>query len=232
MNDRMEKEIDRTIQLLQASMPQQKDTHTLIFTLLRIAISEMNVFLLLCLFISALVFGVASVKVLSMPMLSVFCTAPMPMLLLFHRYVLSCNNGMRELEETFQYSYAEMLIARSTIISCYMFATLLLLSLTIHFSVGENFLRLALCGAVPSIYLCALLLFLSSIIHNQEGLSIVAIVFWAALCFLITVLPFNQLLQICSTVVYLVLAIIGLILYSVCSRAIITRRSMYAVGIR
>lgn len=231
MNNRMENEINRTIQLLQASMPQKKDTHTPIYTLLRIAISEMNVFLLLCLFISALVFGVASVKVLSMPMLSVFCTAPMPMLLLFHRYVLSCNNGMRELEETFQYSYAEMLIARSAIISCYMFVTLLFLSLTIHFSVGENFLRLALCGAVPSIYLCALLLLLSGIIHNQEGLSVTAIVLWAVLCFLITVLPFNQLLQICSTVVYAALAIIGLILYSICSRTVISRRYLYAAGI-
>lgn len=231
MNEQMKKEINQTIQLLQASMPQQKDTHTSMFTLLRIAISEMNAILLLCLFFGVLVFCVASVKVFSMPMLSIFCTAPMPMLLLFHRYVLSCNNGMRELEETFQYSYAEMLIARTTIISCYVFVTLLFLSLTIHFSVGENFLRLALCGAVPSIYLCALLLFLSSIIHNQEGLSIVAIVFWAALCFLITMLPFNQLLQICATIVYMVLAIIGLILYSICSCTIITRRFMYAAGI-
>lgn len=189
----------------------------------------MNIFLLLGLFASALVFGVASVKALSMPMLSVFCTAPMPMLLLFHRYVLTCNNGMRELEETFQYSYAEMLIARSTIISCYMFGTLVFLSITLHLSVGENFLRLALCGAVPSIYLCTLLLFLSSMIRNQEGLSIIAIVFWAALCFLITVLPFNQLLQICSTVVYAALAIIGLILYSICSHTIRNRRSLYDV---
>lgn len=231
MNDRMEKEIDRTIQLLQASMPEPKDTQTSMSTLLRIAASEMNVFLLLGLFTGALVFGVASVKVLSMPMLSVFCTAPMPMLLLFHRYVLTCNNGMRELEETFQYSYAEMLIARSTVISCYMFGTLVFLAMTLHFSAGEDFLRLALCGAVPSIYLCTLLLFLSSMIRNQEGLSIIAIVFWAALCFSVTVLPFNQLLQICSTVVYAVLAIIGLFLYSVCSYTIRMRSFLYVGNI-
>jgi len=231
MNDQMEKEIDCTIQLLQASMPGPKDTQTSMSTLLRIAASEMNVFLLLGLFTGALAFGVVSVKVLSMPMMSIFCTAPMPMLLLFHRYVLTCNNGMRELEETFQYSYAEILIARSTIISCYMFGNLVFLSMTLHFSVGEDFLRLALCGAVPSIYLCTLLLFISNVIPNQEGLSIIAIVFWVALCFLVTVLPFNQLLQICSTAIYAVLAIIGLILYSICSHIIRTRRSFYVVGI-
>ena len=100
---------------------------------------------------------------------------------------------------------------------------LIFLSVTLHFSFGENFLRLALCGAVPSIYLCTLLLFLASIIRNQEGLSVIAIVFWVALCFLITVLPFHQLLQFCSTTVYVGLAILGLILYSVCSHTIRVR---------
>ena len=231
MNEQMEKEICRTIQVLQASMPEPKNRKTSIFALLWIAASEINVFLLMGLFIGVLIFGAVSVKILSMPLLSIFCTAPMPMLLLFHRYVLTCNDKMCELEETFQYSYAEMLIARSTIISCYMFTTLVFLSLTLHFSFGENFLRLALCGAVPSIYLCTLLLFLASIIRNQEGLSVIAIVFWVALCFLITALPFHQFLQLCSTAVYVGLAILGLILYSVCSHAIRARGVLYVSNI-
>ena len=92
-------------------------------------------------------------------MLTIFCTAPMPMLLLFHRYVLASNQNMRELEATFPYSYPEMLAARSVVISCCMFGALVLLSVMLHVSAGEAFLRLALCGAVPGIYLCALLLF-------------------------------------------------------------------------
>lgn len=231
MNERMEKEICRTIQLLQASMPEPKNRQTSIFALLRIAASEINGFLLTGLFIGVLIFGTVSVKILSMPMLSIFCTAPMPMLLLFHRYVLTCNDKMRELEETFQYSYAEMLIARSTIISCYMFTTLVFLSVTLHFSCGESLLRLALCGAVPSIYLCTLLLFLASIIRNQEGLSVIVIVFWAAFCFLITALPVHQLLQFCSTAVYTGLAILGLFLYSVCSHTIRARGTFNVVRI-
>lgn len=229
MNDRMKKEIDRTIQLLEASMPEPRSSKTSILTLLQISVSEMNPFLFLTLFMGTLVFGVISVKVLSMPMLSIFCTAPMPMLLLFHRYVLCCNDRMRELENTFPYSYSEMIVARSVVISLYMFGTLIFLSMALHFSMGEHFLRLALCGAVPSIYLCTLLLFLSSILRNQEGLSMIAIIFWTALCFLITVLPFDQWLQICSTILYAVLVIIGLILYSICAHTIQNRRYLYDV---
>ena len=162
-----------------------------------------------------------------MPMLTIFCTAPMPMLLLFHRYVLASNQNMRELEATFPYSYPEMLAARSVVISCCMFGALVLLSVMLHVSAGEAFLRLALCGAVPSIYLCALLLFLSASLRNSEGLSLLALVFWAALCFLVTVLPFDRLLQLCSTAAYAVLAAIGLILYGILVYNVQRRREHY-----
>ena len=141
MNERMEQEIRRTIRFLQASMPEPKNRQTSVFTLLRIAASEINAWLLLGLYVGALSFGLVSVRVLSMPMLTIFCTAPMPMLLLFHRYVLACDQRMRELEATFPYSYSEMLAARSVVISCCMFGALVLLSAMLHASVGEDFLR-------------------------------------------------------------------------------------------
>ena len=223
MNYQMEQEMERTIRLLHSSMPQTNRNVSLV-TLLRIAASELQPFVLIILSCSAISFGLISAKFLAMPMLTVFCTAPMPMLLLFHRYVLSCNNGMRELEETFQYSYSEMLIGRTFIISVYMVVILMILSAILHYSVGESFLRLALCGAVPSIYLCTLLLFLSTRTHNQEWLSILAMVFWAALCFLAAILSFDQLLQICSTTFYSVLVIVGITLLSICSHTIRERR--------
>ena len=149
------------------------------------------------------------------------------MLLLFHRYVLACDPAMRELERTFPYSYSEMLAARSAVIACYMFAALLLLSSALHVSVSESLLRLALCGAVPGIYLCVLLLFLSAALRNPESLSLLAIVFWASLCFLATVLPFDRLLQLCSTAAYAVLAAIGLILYGILVHNVQRRRDHY-----
>ena len=195
MNDRMEQEIRRTILRLQASMPEPRDRQTPVFTLLRIAAGEINAGLLLGLFAGALIFGLLSVRALSMPMLTIFCTAPMPMLLLFHRYVLACSERMRELEATFPYSYPEMIAARSVVISCCMFG--------------------------------ALLLFLSARLRNPEGLSLLALVFWAALCFLVTVLPFDRLLQLCSTAAYAVLAAVGLIVYGILVRNVQRRRFFY-----
>ena len=149
------------------------------------------------------------------------------MLLLFHRYVLASNQNMRELEATFPYSYPEMLAARSVVISCWMFGALVLLSVMLHVSAGEAFLRLALCGAVPGIYLCTLLLFLSARLRNPEGLSLLALVFWAALCFLATVLPVDRLLQLCSTAAYAALAAIGLILYGILVCSVQKRMNLY-----
>ena len=216
MNDRMEQEIRRTILRLQASMPEPRNRQTPVFTLLRIAAGEINAGLLLGLFAGALIFGLLSVRALSMPML-----------LLFHRYVLASNQNIRELEATFPYSYPEMLAARSVVISCWMFGALLLLSVMLHVSAGEDLLRLALCGAVPGIYLCTLLLFLSAKLRNPEGLSLLALVFWAALCFLVTVLPFDRLLQLCSTAAYAALAVIGLILYGILVHNVQRRREHY-----
>ena len=167
MNDRMEREIRHTIQLLQASMPEPRDRQTPVFTLLRIAAGEINAGLLLGLFAGALIFGLLSVR------------------------------------------------------------ALLLLSVTLHVTAGEAFLRLALCGAVPGIYLCTLLLFLSARLRNPEGLSLIALVFWAALCFLVTVLPFDRLLQLCSTAAYAALAVIGLILYGILVHNVQRRREHY-----
>lgn len=231
MKDRMEQEMERTIRMLQASMPKDGGKQASIWILFRIAVSEMSPALLLTLFAAALAFGMVSVKLLSMPMLTAFCTAPMPMLLLFHQYVLGGNEGMRELEATFRYSYAEMLLGRTAVISCYMAVVLLFLSLLLHHAVGEGFLRLVLCGAVPSLYLCALLLFLSGVVHNPKSISVFAIVFWVALCFAALMLPFNAVLQMCSTGVYTALTVIGAIFYSVCFYRVSTRRNGYAFGI-
>ena len=72
-----------------------------------------------------------------------------------------------------------------------------------------------------------LLLFLSARLRNPEGLSLLAIVFWAALCFLVTVLPFDRLLQLCSTAAYAALAVIGLILYGILVHNVQRRREHY-----
>ncbi len=231
MNDRMEQEIRQTIRRLQASMPTAENRQAPILVLLQIAASEMDRLYLLALFAGTLAFGVLVSKVLSQPMLTAFCTAPTPMLLLFHRHILSCDDRMRELEATFQYSYTEMLTARASVISGYMLVALLSLSAVLHFSVGENFLRLALCGAVPSLYLSTLLLYLADKVRNQETLSLLSVVLWAALCFFSYQLFADRLLQICPTAVYAALTIAGLILYGACVHTMQARRRFCGIRV-
>ena len=210
MNERMEQEINRTIALLQASMPQRKSEAAL-SQLLNIAKSEMNPLFLLA--------------------LTIFCISPLPMLILFHRYVLHSNEPMRELEETFPFSYSEMLVGRAMLISAYMTFVFIALAVLLSHSAGENFIRLALCGAVPSTYLCIGLLILSVLIRNQDGLSLAAIVLWVGISYCALVLPFDRFLILLPTSVYAALLAVGVALYSMCACKIKQRRHSYAAGV-
>ena len=224
MNERMEQEMIRTIQRLRASMPERKNQQASINTLLRLAREEMNGLFLLTLLAASVLFCATAARLLAQPMLTVFCTAPMPMLLLFHRYVLHGNEPMKELEDTFLYSYAEMLIGRTMVISIYMLGVLACLSIVLHHTGGETFLRLALCGAAPSVYLCVLLLLLAGTVRQKENLSILAVVLWMALVFLAVYLPVDQFLCQLSTITYGIATEIGLVLYAVSICKVKTRR--------
>ena len=230
MNERMEQEINRTIALLQASMPQRKSEAAL-SQLLNIAKSEMNPLLLLALFFVSILCGVCMSKDIASPMVTIFCISPLPMLILFHRYVLYSNEPMRELEETFPFSYSEMLVGRAMLISAYMTFVFIALSVLLSHSAGENFIRLALCGAVPSTYLCIGLLILSAFIQNQDGLSLAAIVLWVGISYCALALPFDHFLILLPTSVYAALLAVGVALYSMCVCKIKQRRHSYAAGV-
>ena len=230
MNERMEQEINRTIALLQASMPQRKSEAAL-SQLLNIAKSEMNPLLLLALFFVSILCGVCMSKDIASPMVTIFCISPLPMLILFHRYVLYSNEPMRELEETFPFSYSEMLVGRAMLISAYMTFVFIALAVLLSLSAGENFIRLALCGAVPSTYLCIGLLILSAFIQNQDGLSLAAIVLWVGISYCALALPFDHFLILLPTSVYAALLAVGVALYSMCVCKIKQRRHSYAAGV-
>ena len=230
MNERMEQEINRTIALLQASMPQRKSEAAL-SQLLNIAKSEMNPLLLLALFFVSILCGVCMSKDIASPMVTIFCISPLPMLILFHRYVLYSNEPMRELEETFPFSHSEMLVGRAMLISAYMTFVFIALAVLLSHSAGENFIRLALCGAVTSTYLCIGLLILSAFIQNQDGLSLAAIVLWVGISYCALALPFDHFLILLPTSVYAALLAVGVALYSMCVCKIKQRRHSYAAGV-
>lgn len=231
MNERMEQEINRTIALLQASMPRRK-SEAVLSQLLNIAKSEMNPLLLLALFFVSILCGVCLSKDIAFPMVTIFCISPLPMLILFHRYVLHSNEPMRELEETLPFSYSEMLVGRAMLISAYMAFIFIALAVFLSHSAGENFIRLALCGAVPSTYLCIGLLILSALIRNQDGLSLAAIVLWVGISYCALVLPFDRFLILLPTSIYAALLAVGAALYGMCACKIKQgRRYSYAAGV-
>ena len=229
MNDQMEFEIDRTIENLRSSMPTKLRRQTTIFTLLRVAVSEMNPILLTCVLGGILVCGYIFTDILSMPTVTVFCTTPLPLLLLFHSYVLRQNEAMRELEDSFCYSYAEMLIARCMVISAYTVLSLVCLCVMVHMTASVSIIRLLLCGALPTVYLCAALLGVAARVRSPESISIVAIALWLALCFVMLYFPLNELLMHTSLITFTILLIVGLVLYSI-SIIQISRRTKYAIN--
>jgi len=228
MNDRMETNIERTIENLRSSMPTKLRRQTTIFTLLRVAVSEMNPVLLTCVLCGILVCGYIFTDILSMPTVTVFCTTPLPLLLLFHSYVLRQNEAMRELEDTFCYSYAEMLIARCMVISAYAVLSLVCLCVMVHLTSSVSIIRLLLCGALPTVYLSAALLGVAAKVRSPESISIVAIALWLALCFAMLYFPLNELLLHTSLITFTILLIVGLVLYSI-SIIQISRRTKYAI---
>lgn len=231
MNNRMEQEMIQAIQSLRASMPNEKGYQASIGTLLHLAVEEMSALLLLALFAVTILLGTAVAHLLSKPMLITFCTAPLPALSLFHRYVLHNNKPMKELEETFLYTYTEMLISRVMVISIYMAGVLSGLSLLLHYTEGESFIRLALCGAIPSVYLCGLLLFLGGVAHQKENISIVVIVLWIAFVSFSVYLPVDQFLCQFSSATYSAVIGIGLIFYALNIYRIKGKRRLYVVDL-
>ena len=229
MNERMEQEMNRTIQMLRASMP-RKNSRAAIQVLLRLSAEEMNGVLLLVLFGFTVLLGTTAARLLSQPMLTAFYTAPLPGLLLFCRYVLYGNERMRELEETFRYSYTEMLVGRTTVISVYMLSVQICLAFVLHNTNGTDFLRLALCGAVPSIYLCTILMLLTNMIRRQKTVSAIAVALWMVLAFLAICFPVEQFLLRLQTVVYGIAVGIGLIFYGTSVWKTMTERDLYVVN--
>ena len=186
--------------------------------------------LLLALFGATILLGVTAARLLSQPMLTAFYTAPLPGLLLSCRYVLYGNERMRELEDTFRYSYTEMLVGRTAVISLYMLSVQICLAFVLHNANGADFLRLALCGAVPSIYLCAFLLLLSSMIRQQKTVSAIAVALWMVLAFLAACFPVEQFLQSLQMAVYGIAAVIGLIFYGASVWRTTTAGDLYVVN--
>lgn len=215
MDERMNQHMIQTIYELRTSLPHNQNTIPF-SEALRLAAAETSPLYLLIVFCGCLLFSTMFCSFFSMPSLTVFCASPLPMLLLYHAFMLRENEQLRELEETFCFSYSEMILARATIIYAYSGGFLLSLSLFLSRAAGMQFVWLSLCGAVPSLLICALMILAVGKCRNMEQLSLTAITLWAALGFLAMLLPAERLLQMCTTTLLFALTLIGLLLNVLC----------------
>ena len=216
MTQDMNEKMEQTIQYLRASMPRQQPPKTSFGTLIRLAWSEIHIGFVALSLAAVLVFGLLAARLLQEPMLVMLCTMPFPMLLLFHRCILCENTAMRELEETFRYSYTEMLAARASVVSILTLGEALGAAMVFHGVFGESFLRLALCGSIPCLYLCTFLLIVCRKVRNQDQIAVLTAVIWSVLSIAAVRFSFDQILQLCSTGLYAGITCAGIILYVIC----------------
>lgn len=223
MNERMEREIERTVAALRPSLPRRGNSDGLP-ALLGVAARELSVPVLLAIVAGTAAFGALLAAVLRTPLLTAFCTAPLPAMLSLHRFVLSVNEPMRELEMTLRYSYAEMMTARTLLVLLWSMLALLALSLVLWSKTGEGFVRLALAGAAPELLMCALVLRLG----RKADAAVVSAVLWCALTVAMVQFRLDEVMSAAPTYVYVLLALAGAA--AMAASLMSARRNTHAFG--
>lgn len=168
----------QTIQWLRASLPRQAHK-TSPAQLLGPALAELHPGLFLGAVGLSLLAGLLAGQ-LSAPFIATFCTAPLPLFLLYFRYFWRNEPRMRELERTFRFSFHQMCLARFTVLFGSTAAALLALCLAAAWGDASP-LPLALCGASSAALLGgALLLF--SLGMGTGSLGLLGGTLWMGLC--------------------------------------------------
>lgn len=168
----------QTVRWLKASLPRpQGSAGTRV--LLRSALAELSPSLFFGAVGLSLLAGLLAGR-LTVPLTTTFCTAPLPLFLLYFRYFWRNEPQMRELERTFRFSFHQMCLARFTVLFGCTAAALLALCLTAAHG-GTSPLSLALCGASSAALLGGALLLLSLGLRTSS-LSLMGGTLWMGLC--------------------------------------------------
>ena len=168
----------QTVRWLKASLPRpQGSAGTRV--LLRSALAELSPSLFFGAVGLSLLAGLLAGR-LTVALTTSFCTAPLPLFLLYFRYFWRNEPQMRELERTFRFSFHQMCLARFTVLFGCTAAALLVLCLTAAHG-GTSPLSLALCGASSAALLGGALLLLSLGLRTSS-LSLMGGTLWMGLC--------------------------------------------------
>ena len=211
MNERMDLEIEKTINALRSSMP-SLNTNSNYFYLLRLATHEVRPTYFVISIILTVLLGTIGTRIMSAPMLTSFCTAPVPILLIFCRYVWRDNKSMQELEQTFRYSFTQMLTARMLVLSVFCLLSLFVLTTIIYTMVNSiSFVRTVLCGLMSLTIISGILLLCADKARENE-LMMISVAIWILVSFIAFYLNADIFLSGCSLILLLSVPTLGVVL--------------------
>jgi hypothetical protein len=208
VNDRMNLEIKKAINTLRSSMP-SPNTNSNYYNLLRLAIYEIRPMYFSISIIVTVLLGIIGTGIMSAPMLTSFCTAPVPILLIFCRYVWRDNKSMQELEQTFRYSFTQMLTARMLILSVFCLLSLFFLTAIIYNVINSiSFVRAILCGLMSLTIISGILLLCAGKVRENE-LMMISVAVWILVSFIAFYANADIFLSSCSLILLLFVSIFG-----------------------
>jgi hypothetical protein len=211
MNERMDLEIEKTINALRSSMP-SLNTNSNYFYLLRLATHEVRPTYFVISIILTVLLGTIGTRIMSAPLLTSFCTAPVPILLIFCRYVWRDNKSMQELEQTFRYSFTQMLTARMLVLSVFCLLSLFVLTTIIYTMVNSiSFVRTVLCGLMSLTIISGILLLCADKARENE-LMMISVAIWILVSFIAFYLNADIFLSGCSLILLLSVPTLGVVL--------------------
>ena len=211
MNERMDLEIEKTINALRSSMP-SLNTNSNYFYLLRLATHEVRPTYFVISIILTVLLGTIGTRIMSAPLLTSFCTAHVPILLIFCLYVWRDNKSMQELEQTFRYSFTQMLTARMLVLSVFCLLSLFVLTTIIYTMVNSiSFVRTVLCGLMSLTIISGILLLCADKARENE-LMMISVAIWILVSFIAFYLNADIFLSGCSLILLLSVPTLGVVL--------------------
>jgi hypothetical protein len=228
MNERLDLEIEKTIQALRSSMPSPK-TSSSYFRLLQLAVCEVRPAYFVISMILTLLLSIIGTYIMSAPLLSSFCAAPVPILLIFCRYVWQDNKPMQELEQIFRYSFTQMLAARMLVLSVFCLLSLFALATIIYNMANSiSFVRTVLCGFTSLTATSGILLLCADKARENE-LMMISTAIWLLVSFIAFYINADIILAGCSLILLFLVPALGVV-FNVYGLIILRKRGIsYAV---
>ena len=157
MNDRMNLEIKKAINTLRSSMP-SPNTNSNYYNLLRLAIYEIRPMYFSISIIVTVLLGIIGTGIMSAPMLTSFCTAPVPILLIFADMYGEIINPCKSWNRHFVILSHRCLLLNVDSVGILLAVVIFLTAIIYNVINSISFVRAILCGLMSLTIISGILL--------------------------------------------------------------------------